>query len=320
MEACLLSVPLPHIKHLADSGSKKGKILLAYKEDLSNPIAAILILNTVCNTIGATIAGAIVAKEYSETGVVIYSIFFTLLILFFSEILPKQAGASFSKSIAPYIAYPLQFLIKIFKPLIFICRYFSISNTAPAVSQAEVLSMAELGRQEGVIDQLEDSVIRNIIELDKIKVKDILTPRVVVSKQSEEVRVGSLKDEIQNWTHSRIPLHSEKEEDVIKGYVTQRDIFRALLSGNENLQLVELSRPITTVPELMRVDKLLLHMFEMKEAICAVVNKGGVFVGIVTLEDVIEEVVGREILDEYDNVSDLRSYAKILNKLKRTKK
>jgi len=114
------------------------------------------------------------------------------------------------------------------------------------------------------------------------------------------------------WNHSRVPLFKKREPDFLTGYVIQRDIYRELLAGNEGGKLVDLSRPLQAVPELMRVDKLLLKMFEEREHICAVVDEHGSLAGIITLEDIIEEVVGREIVDEYDAVSDLRTFAKIL--------
>ena len=325
MEATLLSVPLPHVKSLADQGSYRGKILLDFKENLNRPISAILILNTVSHTIGASVAGAIIAREYNESAVIIFSVVFTFIILFFSEILPKQIGVAFSKSISPYIAIPLLWMIKLLSPLIWVSKHLSHSVNSstldePSVSQAEVLSMAEIGREEGVIDPLEDSVIRNVIELDRLLVKDVLTPRVVVFRLDENRTIGSTKTEIVNWAHSRIPLHQEDNADTITGYITQRDIFRGLISGDEDQLLLTLARPITTVPEFMRVDKLLLHMFEMRESICAVVDERGSFAGIVTLEDIIEEIVGREIVDEYDYVSDLRSYAQILSRTKKNQK
>lgn len=324
MEAALLSVPLPHVKSLADQGSSRARMLLELKEELNRPISAILFLNTVANTVGAAVTGAIVAREYSETGVLIFSAAFTILILLFGEILPKQLGVMFCKTISPNIAIPLSLIIKLLAPLIWVSKKISIylsSNTIeePAVSQAEVLSMAELGREEGVIDSLEDSVIRNVIELDSLLVKDVLTPRVVVFRLEENRTIESTKSEIVNWAHSRMPLHQEANPDTITGYITQRDIFRALISGDQNQKLSTLARPVTTVPEFMRADKLLLHMFEMRESICAVVDERGGFAGIVTLEDILEEIVGREIVDEYDYVSDLRSYAQIVSRTKKNK-
>jgi CBS domain containing-hemolysin-like protein len=317
MEAALFAVPIAHVKHLADSGSRSGRILMGFKEELGRPIAAILILNTISNTIGASVAGAIVASQYDQRAVIIYSLLFTTLILCFSEIIPKHLGATHSKTVSPYIARPLLLLIKLFAPCIAVTNLlssaFGFSEGEASVSEDEVLSLTKLGREEGVIDHLEGSVIRNIIGLDRLLVKNILTPRVVVFRIAEDTKAGELSSELSTWNHTRVPLYEPGSSDKISSYIIQRDIFRSLVGGDEEKRLSELSRPITTVSEFMRVDKLLLQMFELRETICSVVDEHGDFAGIVTLEDIIEEIVGREIVDEYDLVSDLRSYARILN-------
>jgi len=322
MEAALLAVPLAHVKHLSDKNIKSGKILMGFKADMGAPISAILILNTISNTIGAAVAGAIVAREYDETAVVIYSLIFTGLILFFSEIIPKHLGATHPKTISSYIAKPLLFLTKLLAPLIcvtsLVSKKFS-SSSEPSVSEDEVLSMAQLGNEEGVIDNLEGSVIRNIIGLDRLLVKNILTPRVVVFRIEATTKVKEIKSDIPSWNNTRVPLFNDGDNDSISGYVIQRDIYRAIVSDEGEKTLAELSRPLTIVSEFMRADKLLLQMFEMGETICSVIDEHGAFTGIVTVEDIIEEIVGREIVDEYDLVSDLRTYARVLNQKSKKK-
>ena len=316
MEAALFAVPLPHVKHLADEGSRRGKMLLEFKQEMGQPIAAILILNTVSHTIGAAVAGAVVAQLYGEEAVIAFSVVFTLMILYLSEIIPKQIGASFSKRTALLIATPLRLLIKMLWPLVVVTESVSkrIGGDAhmPSVSPQEVLSMTDIGREEGVIDHFEGSVIKNIVGLDKMLVKDVLTPRVVVFRLKENTTVEEVRESIMEWNHTRVPLFKEDEPDYITHYVIQRDILRALLKGEKDISLHDLARPLTTVTEFMRTDKLLLQMFEMRESMCSVVDEHGGFAGLVTIEDIMEEIVGTEIVDEYDRVSDLRSYAQDL--------
>ena len=316
MEASLFAVPIAHVRHLANEGSKSGQTILAFKEDMRRPIAAILILNTITHTVGAAVSGALVADLYGDELLIAFSIAFTLIILYFSEIIPKQVGAQYCKTASLFIAKPLSWLILLLYPLVVltegISKLVGHSESFPSVSQEEVLSLAEIGREEGVIDHLEGSVIKNIVGLDRLLIKNILTPRVVVFRISKDRKVGELKEEIGNWNHTRVPLFDEQSPDQMTSYVIQRDIFRCLLRDDFEKSVSDLGRPLSTVPELMRADKLLLHMFEQRESICSVVDEHGGFAGIVTLEDVIEEIVGREILDEYDLVGDLRSYAQIL--------
>jgi CBS domain containing-hemolysin-like protein len=323
MEAALFAVPLAHAKYLADKGSRAGKILLSFKEEIGRPVSAILILNTVSHTVGAAVAGALVAKIFvddPEQAVLIFSIVFTLLMLYLSEIIPKQLGALFGRSISVLIAMPLQILIKLLYPAIIltegVSKLFRRNGGEPGIAVQDFVSMADIGTEEGVLDHLQGSVIRNVIGLDRLLVKDILTPRVVVFRLPENQSVGNLRGDILEWNFTRVPVFDPNDGENVTGYVMQRDVFRALLKGEDDQPLSEFARPLTTIPELMRVDQLLLQMFE-GEAICSVVDEHAGFAGIVTLEDIIEEIVGREIVDEYDLVSDLRSYAQILFKKKR---
>ncbi len=315
MEAALLTVPIAHVKSVADSGSATGKKLLQFKEDIRQPIAAILLLNTISHTVGSAVGGALVAETFHrDSAVVAFSIIFTLALLYLAEIPPKELGVVYCRSVSLAITYPLAFLIKLFMPFIWLsewlARWVGGDSEEPSLSLAEVLSVAAIGSEEGVLDRLEGSVIRNIIGLDRRLVKDILTPRVVVFRLEESRMVGEVEEDIFTWSHTRIPLFPEDEPDRVERYVLQRDIFRALVRGQKDIRLKELARPLTTVSSLMRADQLLLQMFEKREHICAVVDEHGGFAGIVTLEDVIEEIVGREIVDESDLVSDLRSYAR----------
>ena len=315
MEAALLTVPYAHVKHVAEQGSWAGKRLLEFKEDIRSPIAAILLLNTVSHTVGSAVGGALVAETFhSDSAVVAFSVIFTLALLYLAEIPPKELGVVYSRTLSIWMTYPLAVLIKMFWPLIMLsealAKLVAGDDEEPSVSLAEVLSVAAIGSEEGVLDRLEGSVIKNIIGLDRRLVKDILTPRVVVFRLEESSIVGDVEEDILTWTHTRIPLYPEDEPDRIERYVLQRDVFRSLVRGQNEMRLRDLARPLTTISSLMRADQLLLQMFEKREHICAVVDEHGGFAGIVTLEDVIEEIVGREIVDESDLVSDLRSYAR----------
>ena len=320
MEASLYAVPLPYVKNLSESGRISGRKLMQLKQNIQRPISAILILNTIANTAGAAVAGWAWGQLYGDTlgewGLVVFSGSFIIAILFFSEIIPKIVGVVYSKKVAPAAAVPLAVLVALLaypvKVAEAVSSYLHPVKNAPAVSAEEVLSMAALGTEEGALDHFEGSVITNVIGLDQLLVRDVLTPRVVVFRALETTKLGDLQDVIGKWAHSRVPLYAEEDPDNLTGYVTQRDIYRELIKGNVDLELKELKRSLDIVPELMRVDKLLLHMFEKREHVCAVVDEYGGLAGIITLEDIIEEVVGREIVDEYDTVSDLRTFAKLL--------
>lgn len=315
-EAALCSVSLGYVKHLAQSNSPAGKVLLNFKQDMSKPVCAILIINTLANTIGPAISGALVVKLWGESALGVFAVGFALAILALAEIAPKVAGLAYAKQIAGLVALPWALLMVLLSPVLWvsqsISRVIQPAEDQPSVSHEEVLSLAALGTEEGALDHFEGSVIKNIIGLDKLLVRDVLTPRVVVFRMPEDTLIGATASEIPSWRFTRIPLYHPDDPDHLSTYVTQRDIYRALMTGHKETALKSLARPLTTVPELMRVDKLILQMFEKKEQICAAVDEHGGLAGIITLEDVIEEIVGREIVDEYDRVVDLRKFAGLL--------
>jgi CBS domain containing-hemolysin-like protein len=321
MEATLLSVSLPYIRYLADAGSKRAKIILGFKERIGVPISAILILNTVSHTVGASIGGSIVSS-YGEKAVIAFSIVFTVLVFFLSEILPKKIGSTYNRQVSLLIAIPLQMMVKILSPIIYVTEIFSKrvsqgGEDEPRISHEEVISMAELGKEEGVIDSLEDSVIRNVIGLDTVLVRDVLTPRVVVFSLKEGTLVSSLKESLFSLPHSRIPVFPDDTLDEPSGYVTQRDLSKVMLEGDGTEVIKDLKRSLVSVPDTLRADKLMLQMVDRQVPICAVINEHGGFAGVVTLEDILEEIIGKEIVDEFDEVRDLRNYAKTLHELKK---
>ena len=326
-EATLYAVPIALVRHWADNGRRSGVILLKLKENIERPISAILIMNTVANTAGASIAGwaygQLYGDLYGELGLLIFSSGFILSILLFSEITPKVLGVTYCKAIAPYLAFPINFLVSVLAiPLKLtekLMAKIKPQNGAPGVSQEEILSQVMVGTEEGALDQFEGSVIQNVVTLDQVLIRDILTPRVVVFRLPETTVIESLRNEILAWSHSRVPVFREDDPDHLTGYVLQRDIFRELLRGNGSAQLSEIARPLPVVPELIRADRLILKMFAERSQICSVVDEHGGLSGIITLEDILEEIVGQEIVDEYDTVSDLRTFARILRVAKARK-
>lgn len=323
IEATLYAVPYPYVRHLAEEGIPSGKVLVRLKEDISRPISAILILNTVTNTVGAAVGGWAAVELYDERALLVFSVVFTLLILFFGEIIPKFVAVVHCRTIARVVAYPLLFFVKILSPLIFItqliARRIGSRTGREKTFEEEIISMASIGRAEGLIGAFEGSVIENILELDQILVREILTPRIVVFRAPVTKTVAEVENDLPQWGFTRVPLHPVDSPDRLTSYVVQRDIYRELLAGRRDTTLEQLARPLVTVPDLMSTERLMQFMFEKRENICAVVDEHGALAGIVTLEDVIEEVIGREIVGEYDPVSDMRGLAqKNLAQRKRT--
>lgn len=315
MEAGLYAVSYPYVRSRAESGDRVGRILQRFKDDMGKPIAVILILNTVAHTAGAAVSGWAVGELYGSRMLLPFSIAYTLAVLYLSEILPKLIGVVYPKVVASAAAIPLVMLIRLLYPLIWISDLLTRKihpGKKGQTSTQEVLSMAEMGIEEGALDRLEGSVIANIINLDRRLVREVMTPRVVVVRAPEGSLLAEVREMMESWAFSRIPLCSAENPDSLTGYVTQRDVLWELLRGNEERTLKEIARPLKIAPELLQCDKLLLQMLEQKEHIYAVVDEHGGLAGIITLEDILEEIVGHEIVDEYDSVSDMRGLARLL--------
>ena len=304
-EAALFAVPVGVVRHEAEEEQSGGAIaLVKLKDDIAGPISALLILNTLANTAGPAIAGALAENLFGKNGLIIFTLLVSLLVLFLGEALPKYLGVTYNKRVALTVAPALVGLVTILSPVIkllgMMTARFEPENDAPSVSHEEVLSMAAIGHQEGTIDVLEGAVISNVIGLDKVRVGELVTPRISVFKVPENVTIASQRELINTWEFTRIPVYAEDEPDNLTGYVRQRDVLRALINGDDAAPLSSLARPLVTVPELMRADKLLVRMFEQGEHLYSVVDEHGTLAGIISMEDILEHVVGRDIHDEYD--------------------
>lgn len=320
-EAALYAVPAGYIRHQEELGRRSGKVLARFKGNMAQPISSILVVNTLAGTGGAAVAGWAAGSVFGDGIVVLFTCAFTLGILYIGEIIPKLIGVTYSRRIASFMALPLAGIVSITSPLVWIAegisRCVKRGPDQKTLSPHEFLSMAALGTEEGVLDRFEGSVIANVVGLDRLLVKEVLTPRVRVFRKQEEILLSEVEGELTDWHYTRVPLFAADNEDNLTGYVMQRDIYRELIKGQKQRMLREIARPLKTVPEVMRVDQLLLKMFEEKEMICAVVDEYGGLAGIITLEDIIEEIVGREIVDEYDH---LRAFKQILRLGKARKK
>jgi len=315
-EAVLYSVPVGHIETMAESGRKSGKILRSLRERVDRPIAAILSLNTIANTAGATIAGAAALRVFGADNVVWFSVSFTLMILVFSEVIPKTIGVIHARSLASPIARPLLALVWIFRPLIWftgqLTRLMARGGSESDVSVEEITIMAQLGLKAGTLDAGEAAVIENILSLENRDVRDIMTPRTVVTSLSATQTVGKLKEDsaelANSFNHSRVPVYDKDADDVV-GMVLRREVLTAMAEGQWERRLEEFMRPIDFVAETLSVNRLLQRLLETRQHLVLVIDEYGGLAGLVTLEDVLEEILGIEIVDEFDPAIDMRELA-----------
>jgi CBS domain containing-hemolysin-like protein len=314
LEAVLYAIPASQIETLAGQGRKTGAILKRLYEDIDRPIAAILSLNTLANTGGAAIAGAAFVKAFPKYEEVYFTVGISLGVLIFSEIIPKTTGVIYARSLASSVARPIQFLIWIFAPFIllnkFVTRLITRKGTALAdITLEEVKFTASMARRAGAVTPEQEKVIHNILEMDDRRARDIMTPRTVVFSLNQDLDLTQARQEGGLWPHSRVPLYMNDKDNVV-GLVLRRDVFTALTDGRQDLKLVDLGRQLYTVPEAARVSHLLEQFLKRREHLFRIIDEYGSFVGIVTLEDVLEEIVGEEIVGEFDPAVNMQERAK----------
>ncbi|MCB0407347.1 MAG: HlyC/CorC family transporter, partial [Bdellovibrionales bacterium] len=301
LEAVLLSVTPSFIGVAEKNGKKYGVILKELKSQIDRPLAAILTLNTVANTIGAAGVGAQVQNIYGNAYVAISSGLLTMVILIFSEIIPKTIGASKWKTLAPICAYPLRAMVLSLYPFVLLSEFlYSLlgGNRENTVTREEMIVTAEMGAVDGTLRQKESLVIKNLLMLDAIKVADIMTPRSVIHAFESDKTVQQIMTENRPIRFSRIPVYDE-DLDHIKGMVHRYKILEASSHDLDNLKINELMTPIHSVPENISVAAALDQFIKRKEHIFVVVDDYGSTSGLVSLEDAVETLLGVEIVDEF---------------------
>ena len=315
-EAVFLSAPLSHVEKLAQDGDPSGLIFRQLRQNVDRPLSAILSLNTIANTGGAAIAGAAFLRVYGTEGG--YDIYFqiglTFTVLFLSEVIPKTIGAVYSRRLTTWIARPLQGLVFLLKPLIALTSLATQavsrgSDQGLDISGEDLQSLARLGARTGAIEADEARVIQNVLSLKEKQARDVMTPRTVVFALNEGATVESARKESGTWSHSRIPVYADDFEDIV-GIVLRRDILAALARDRDEVQLSVLMRPVHFVSESTSLDGILDTFLEKRQHLFIVIDEYGGLAGVVTLEDVLEEILGQEIVDELDQVEDMRELAR----------
>ena len=321
LEAGLLSISAGYVGSLEAEGSKTGKRLAAMKASIDRPLAAILTLNTVAHTVGAAGVGAQSLKIFGSQWVAVTSAIITLIILVFSEIIPKSLGAANAQKLAPFTATTVQLMIWLtiwlVIPLQYISGFFG-GGHKEALSRAEVASMAEIGLADGTLEAGESRVIRNLIGLSEVLVDDVMTPRTVAFALPEELTVRGAVEDHGPMAFSRIPVFRENL-DHCTGIVTRTGILQAHAEGRLDQPLSELASPVPRVSHGLDVSKLLRTLIEENQHLALVTDEFGSTDGLITLEDCLETLLGVEIVDETDGHEDMREKARELMKKRRGK-
>lgn len=312
-ETVLYSVSWAHIEKLRKKGDSAGSTLFDMRANIDKPIAAVLTLNTVANTAGSAIAGAAFTTVFGTEHMWAFALAFTLLILAFGEIVPKTMGVVYANPLSTVLVRPLAVIVKLLSPVVWLTglltRLITSSSTGPQVSEDDIRAVTSLSRQAGRIQPFEERTIRNILSLDQKRVRDIMTPRTVVFSLPADMSIGEAYQLPELWHFSRIPIYGENNEDLV-GIVSRRILGQRSAAGEVAPLLGDIMTPLQFVPESHTLDKLLQEFLDSRIHLFAVLDEYGGLAGVVSLEDVVEEVLGREIMDESDNVADLRELAR----------
>ncbi len=345
-EAVLYSLSIGQVELMKDRHPRQAAIMRRMKDNVEQPITAILTLNTIANTIGASVAGAAAVAVFGRHSLIWFSICFTLAILLFSEILPKTIGVVYARELGPIIVVPLHIMIIVLKPIIILCkavtRLVPKRNSSRQISAQELQSIARLSLQSGEIEPEQETVITNILKLNDITVRQVMTPRTVTFMLDKNLPIAQAVEFEEQWRmHSRVPVF-DGEQDKIEGIVLSRDVFMAAVDKNDKparldqisqpqqtmktpssgkgrpcpercsdkLLLADIMQPVFFVPETAPLNKVFINFFERHQHLFVVVDEYGSATGVISMEDIIEEIIGREIIDESDQARDMREFAR----------
>jgi len=314
-EAVILSLTSAHVSLLEKRGRPAGPLLRDLRDNINRPLAAILTLNTIAHTVGAAGAGAQAAAVFGNRWVGVASAVLTLLILVLSEIIPKTLGAFYWKQLAPLTAHALHWLILLLLPFVklseWLTRSFSNGPALKGFNREELAAVAALSTQEGQLSEAEAGILVNMLGLRQRQVREVLTPRTVVFSLEEDTSLKTFVECFRPVRFSRIPLYSGSPENIT-GYAMRTEILAAFARGSGDRRLKELGRPIETVAEDTRLSEAFDRFLRQRAHIMFVVDEHRGMAGILTLEDVIEALIGREIVDEMDETADMRKLARSL--------
>jgi CBS domain containing-hemolysin-like protein len=312
LEAVLLSITPSFVEQVSSKKPRAAKKLVKIKTQLDESLSSILILNTFAHTMGAAGVGSQAVQVFGAKWETLIAVLLTLAILYFSEIIPKTLGATFWRKLAIPSAFVISWLIKLVFPLVWIAtrltRLFS-SAKEDQITREEIIALASLGHKDGNLVAHENQYLSNLLKLREIKTEQVLTPRSVVHMLSENATVTESLDDKKTVQFTRMPVYGASIDDII-GLVNKRDLFQAERKGNGTSIVGSEVKPITRVSEKLPVQKLLDMFIKNREHLFLVEDEFGQTAGVVTLEDAIETLLGREIVDETDAVEDMQELAR----------
>jgi CBS domain containing-hemolysin-like protein len=312
-EALILSSTTAEIEALKRARPRRGELLERFRHNLDRTISTILTLNTIANTLGATIIGALATSLFGDASIGLVSALLTLAILIFSEVIPKNLGVVYRVRLQPHVVYPLLWTERALWPIIWFCQFIVRlvvrKKADPQAADREIILLAEKGAQDGTISRNESSIIANALALDDVRVGEIMTPRIVVTALPRKATVGEVFRDHPNIPFARIPVYGRNLDDIV-GLVRRRDLLKAKAGDQDSDTVEKLMQEIQFVPETITVGQALQQFLKTHQQLAIVVDEFGSTTGVVSMEDVVEQILGREIFEKDDVAVDMRELAR----------
>jgi CBS domain containing-hemolysin-like protein len=312
-EALILSTTIAEIEALKRRQPRHGQLLEQLRLGLDDTMSAILTLNTIANTLGSVIVGGLVAQLFGHAWLVPASFIMALTILVFSEVLPKNLGVAYRVALQPRVVFPLWWARRALAPVLYVCslvvRVFIKTRPLPHTSEKEIILLAERGAMEGTLSKSESNIIANALSLDDVRVSEIMTPRTVMTTLRKSATVGEVFREFPNIPFARIPVCQKNLDDVV-GLVRRRDLLKAKANDQDLETVGNLMQEISFIPETATVGSALQLSLKTHQHLLVTVDEFGSTAGVVTMEDVMEHILGREIFEKDDMAVDMRELAR----------
>ena len=317
LEASLLSFTPSYIQIKKKEGKAYAETLSRYKQDIDKPLITILTINTIAHTVGAILVGVQAEKTFGDGGnaVGIVSGIMTLAILIISEIVPKTIGATYWKSLGNFTAKTLQILIFPLKYtgilwlMLLTTKLIGSSAHAHTMSREEFIALTDTAEEEGVFEQNETTVIKNLLVFKSVEAKDVMTPFSVAVTENENATINEFHETHKNLIFSRIPVYN-KNTNNISGFVLKDDILEEIINNNGNAKISTIKREIMVIDANRPIPEIFELFVDKRAHIAIVVDEYGNTIGLITMEDIIETLLGLEIMDESDDVPDMRALAR----------
>ena len=319
LEAMFLSTTSAEIEALKEKNPRRGGIFEDSRIHTEETISSILTLNTIANTLGSVIVGGMATKLFGDAALGVISAVMTLAILIFSEVIPKNVGVAYRKPLQKHCAYPLYWMRRLLRPVTHLCnllvRLIVRARPEEAESDREIVLLAEKGAREGKLTESERDLIHNALSLSSTRVGQLLTPRSVVVALEEDQTAAEVLAMHPSIRFSRMPVH-DGNLDEITGIARRRDILQSIAHGHGSRTVREMKHPVTFIPEMATAASALQTLLAANQQIAAVIDEYGGFVGVISIEDIVEHLIGREIYEKDDVAVDMRALARRRQKLR----